>query len=486
MSKRWAGRGIGLAVAIAVTGAVIAPVAHGAEVGPAAARPRSDFNGDGYQDVAFAAPQGNVAGKIRAGYVAVVYGSANGTDLSHRQVISQDTTGIPGAAEADDQYGDSLSTGDLNGDGYADLVVGSSGEDVGDQIDAGSLAVVWGGPRGLSGGTGVASGSLANPDTAIGDFDGDGHLDVATPRRLLTGPFGRTMGASAVADLTIDPVDHRTNDLAAADVDHDGFADLVALNVDDTSDDYSDPDMYHRRVVYLRGSAQGLSAPVTLKNADGTNLRGGESLGLGDIDKDGYGDLVIGRSVNHDVVADPLLIGGQIGVVYGSSAGPDTEREAIFTQDSPGVPGATEWGDSFGGGISVGDVNGDGFADVSTGAFTEALGDVYAAGQVIVLRGSGTGLNASGAVAFHQNTANVPGTAEQNDFFGARTALVDTDRDGRAELFVGSPGENTWDGGVWAFRNPGTGPTASGSVSFGARTLGTDPNNGALGSRFAR
>ncbi|MES5821149.1 FG-GAP repeat protein [Streptomyces sp. RG80] len=479
MSKRR----IGLAAAVAVIATVVAPLgAQAAEPHSAASRLHADFDGDGYQDVAVTAAGATVGGKKRAGYVAVVYGSANGLNLAHRQVVSQNTAGILGVAEADDRFGAAISAADLDGDGYADLVVGASGEEAGGRT--GSLAVVWGGTQGLSGATAVASGTLS--DTAIGDFDGDGDLDVATPRSLLTGPFDRTKGAAAVGELSLDPVDYRTNALAAGDIDHDGIADLVALNVDNTSDDYSNADSYHRRVVYLRGTAQGLSAPVTLKNDDGSLFRGGEQLGIGDVDRDGYGDLVIGRSFTHDVVDDDLLIGGQIGVVYGTEAGPDPSGQTIVTQDSPKVPGATEGGDSFGGGLSVGDVNGDGYADVATGAFTEKLGDVDSAGQVTVLRGGAKGLTGVGSVAFSQNTPKVPGTAERLDFFGSATSLTDVNRDGRAELFVGASGENTFDGGVWAFRNPGTGPTATGSVSFGAGTLGTTPDDAYLGGRFAR
>lgn len=150
------------------------------------------------------------------------------------------------------------------------------------------------------------------------------------------------------------------------------------------------------------------------------------------------------------------------------------------------MPGASEWGDGFGRGISVADVNGDGYADVAAGSPTEGLGGVYGAGQVTVLRGGASGLTGTGAVSFNQDTANVPGTAERNDFFGSSTALVDTNHDGRAELYVGASGENTFDGAVWTFRNPGTGPVASGSTSFGAGTLGTVADDAGLGSTFAR
>jgi hypothetical protein len=492
MSKRMFGRGIGLAAAIAVAGVVVAPMnASAADARAAAAKPRTDFNGDGYADVTVAAPGAKVNGHAGAGYVAVVYGSAKGAAASRKQVISQDTPGIPGAAETYDRYGDSLAAGDLNGDGYADLVVGAPGEGVGDVTYAGTLAVVWGSAEGLSGGTAVATGTAdAHLDvtTALGDFDGDGHLDLATGDRILYGPFDRTTGAARTSGLALDS-DYFTDDLAAADVDHDGITDLVGLIHDHSDDDTADPDAKHRRAVYLHGTKDGPAAPVTLRNPDGTLFRGGESLGLGDVNKDGYADLVIGRpndGSGESTSVDPQLKGGQVGVVYGSAGGPDTSRTTNVTQNTPGVPGASEWGDGFGRGISVADVNGDGYADVSAGSPTEMLGSVYGAGQVTVLRGGASGLTGTGAVSFNQDTANVPGTAERNDFFGSGTALVDTDHDGRAELYAGASGENGFDGAVWAFRNPGTGPVASGSVSFGAGTLGTVADGAGLGSHFAR
>ncbi|MER5832143.1 VCBS repeat-containing protein [Streptomyces sp. NPDC002130] len=491
MSKRRVGRAV--AAAIAVVAAVTTPVAaHAAPAAPSVAKKlQDDFNGDGYQDLAVAASRGKVDGKAQAGYVAVVYGSAKGLDLTRKQVISQNTPGIPGTAETNDDYGDGLAAGDLDGDGYADLVVGAPGESVGEVTYAGTLAVLWGGKQGLSGGTAVATGTeedRVDPETpALGDFDGDGHLDLATGNRLLSGPFDRTTGAAKSRTLAIEPA-YVTDDVAAGDVDHDGITDLVALIHDVSDDDMHDPDYRHRRAVFLRGTHDGLSAPVPVNNPDGTRMRGGESLGVGDVDKDGYADLVIGRpndGFGEADLDDPLLKGGQIGVVHGSAAGPDTSRTTIITQETPGVPGSSEWSDGFGGSISVGDVNADGYADVSTGSASEDLGEVYAAGQVTVLRGGKKGLTGEGAYSMNQNTKNVPGTAERNDFFGGDTNLLDVNADGRAELFAGATGENR-DGGVWAFPNPVNTPTATGSVSFGAGTLGTVPSGSSLGRGFAR
>ncbi|MFI7140706.1 FG-GAP repeat protein [Streptomyces massasporeus] len=74
--------------------------------------------------MAFAAPYAKVDGKGMAGYVAVVYGGATGLDPAEHTVISQNTAGVPGAAEAEDGFGEAIAPADLNGDGYTDLAVG--------------------------------------------------------------------------------------------------------------------------------------------------------------------------------------------------------------------------------------------------------------------------------------------------------------------------------------------------------------------------
>ncbi|MEJ8670363.1 FG-GAP repeat protein [Streptomyces sp. MS1.AVA.1] len=196
-------------------------------------------------------------------------------------------------------------------------------------------------------------------------------------------------------------------------------------------------------------------------------LPSGYVSAIGDIDKDGYADIAIGNE--RETSADPAgAKGGKVTVVYGGSGGTDTSRAPlVLTQDTAGVPGASESGDRFGSDVSLGDINGDGYADLAVGASGENSG----AGAVTVLYGSASGLRTTGAQSLTQNTAGVPGTSESNDRFGDRVLLADHSGDRRAELTVAATGENG-DGAVWSLRGATAGVTTGGATSFGPGTTG--------------
>ena len=106
-------------------------------------------------------------------------------------------------------------------------------------------------------------------------------------------------------------------------------------------------------------------------------------------------------------------------MVYGGPEGLDADRAPlVLTQDTAGVPGASETGDRFGSGVDLGDIDGDGYADLAVGAAGENGG----AGAVTVLYGSPSGLTTGGAQYYTQNTAGVPGASEDGDLFGATVA----------------------------------------------------------------
>ncbi|MFD7457666.1 MULTISPECIES: FG-GAP-like repeat-containing protein [unclassified Streptomyces] len=489
--RRAALRRTGLAVVLAVTGAIALSAAQATAVAKSpTAQPEDDFNGDGYADLAVAAPEATVDGKVKAGYVAVLYGTASGLSTTNKAVFTQNTAGVPDTAEGGDTFGSAMTTADLDRDGYTDLVVGVAGEDNPAGADSGMVQVLWGGARGLAGGATLATGDEMyeavgmRGNLAAGDFDGDGAPELVTVdgfwKMVLTeGPFGRDGAASGGTRAITDDSDPRFMDMDTGDVNGDGLLDLVATA--HQGDEYD-----ARYIKVWKGTPDGLAVPEEVLGGNGYALEGGESLALGDFDRDGIDDVVVGRPVDgYDSDLDePMVRGGRIAYVPGTSDGPDGTKVRYLYQDSAGVPGAAERGDGFGTDVSVADVDGDGYADVSAGVPGEDYDGLEDAGSVVVLRGGENGPTGTGAVSYGQDTAGVPGVAESDDRFGRATRLLDADGDGRSELAVGAPGENTDAGSVWVFRSTSAGVTATGAITFGHGTLGTVATGARLGSGF--
>ncbi|MFF8315171.1 hypothetical protein [Streptomyces lydicus] len=115
----------------------------------------ADVNGDGYGDLITGIPEDGVvdgeAGAHKGGEIQVLYGSAQGITADQQpRVFHQDTAGVPGAAEIADRFGESLSTDDINADGYADVLVGVPGEGIGTRAYAGGAVVLYGSAAGLT------------------------------------------------------------------------------------------------------------------------------------------------------------------------------------------------------------------------------------------------------------------------------------------------------------------------------------------------
>ncbi|MER6081691.1 FG-GAP-like repeat-containing protein [Streptomyces sp. NPDC001833] len=461
----------GLLTALPATTATAAP-----------ARYADDFNGDGYHDLATAAPGATVGGRTDAGAVVVSYGSKSGIKASNRTVVTQNSAGVPGTAETGDEFGSALAFGDLNRDGYADLVVGSQGEDA----RAGSVTIVWGSRNGLTGGRIVADPARSSHhrfgmSLAVGDFTADGRADLAVGStgadvQIFRGGFTKTAGAASrtwVVPSLATGDGYGSRSLAAGDINGNGVDDLVISGRFRTgSGEYVDGNL-----VYLGAD----SRPKALRMlVDG----GRQRAVLGDVNGDGYDDIVTSDVLVYGDKAGPGEVLAYLGGAHGVSPTP----QAALTQDSPGVPGATRapGTSSFGAALSVGDVDGDGCADVAVGTPNEGVTTAPQTGTVTLLRGSAAGLTGQGANRWTQNTPGVPDLNETDDFWGSAVRLADLDGDQRADLAVGARHENGGQGAVWILPGSATGPTTTGAVSFHATSVGVSGTSAQLGSLFGQ
>jgi hypothetical protein len=467
------------ATAAALTGGLLTFATVTATAADSTTVPQADFNGDGIGDVATSAHGAYVSGHKQAGQIVALYGSATGVSSAKRSTISQNTSGVPGTAEAGDAFGAETAYADFNNDGYDDLAVASPGEKVGTDTNGGGLAILWGSASGLTGkGITVADPAASTHDywgknLAAGDFDGDGRADLAVGSSTSTiyvykGGFS-TSGTSGGRTTIKPPIQSGTNDypygplkLTAGDVNGDGKTDLIVDGFENETD-YGWNTNY-----FVPGSASGL------KVASAQKLKPGTVTGIGDINGDGYGDIVSGAgwdSTDDDGTPVPESAdGGKVNITFGSASGP--AGTTGITQNTGNVPGTSEKGDTFGWDLDLGDVNGDGFQDLVVSAPFEDISGVAETGLVTVLYGSASGVNvSSGAQSFAQSTAGVPGTDEKGDRFGIDAKLDDVTGDGKADLLVGSY-ENDANGSVTYLPSNGSVITTSGSRSLAPSTSG--------------
>ena len=441
-----------------------------------------DFNGDSKPDLAIGVPDCSIGTSVAGvGCVAVVYGGTKGVDPAKHTNLSESYPGVPGSSEPGDTFGASLVPVDLDGDGYTDLVVGSPGEQVSLPAGgSGGLTVMWGGPKGLTSGSfayfGINTDSFAlGRFVGAGDFDGDGKADLVFEgpdfSLRIVGDFdrnnppempGQPVGKETVVPITDNVPAPRIENIAVGDVNGDGVSDLVAV-VRNAGDRDS-----HRPILFT-GGPHGLTQRGTVTDVKGNALVG-QSAAIGDVNGDGYGDIVIGHGSDDlptGAKADLPTKGGAVGVAYGGPAGQSTTLKPVWiNQATPGVHGVAEAKDHMGAAVSVADVNGDGYADVIAGVPGEDFSGLTNAGSVLVLKGGSHGLSGAGAQSFTQNTEAVPGVAEKNDAFGATVGVIGPLGSTHAQVVVGDPAENKA-GAVWVLPTSVTGPKAAGSIAFG-------------------
>ncbi|MEV0125880.1 FG-GAP repeat protein [Streptomyces sp. NPDC050703] len=446
------------AVAVALAAGLLAVTPAHAAPAPASGgqnNGRSDVNGDGYGDLVTASEVA-VAGASGAGAIVVNTGSSSGISADRSEIVTQDSPGVPGASEANDRFGSALATGDLNGDGYTDIVAGTPHEKVGDDVDGGTVAVLWGSKSGVDGGTTLPDPAPGAHDLfgnrlAVGDFDGDDRPELAVGTGSDDVWIFEGVSESGAAghrglqtDIVADSSEYYRS-LAAGDFDGDGRDDLVVGGRYDKDGSFDGATL-----VYPGATTTYTALPDEAHTA-----------ATGDFDGDGRDDLVLGSPDDNAVTA-----------YTGGAEGLTASTRRTLTQDSPGVPGTDEPEDAFGEAVAAGDVDGDGYDDVAVGVEFETVGSVPNTGEVVVLRGSADGLTGTGSQVVHQGTEGVPGANEPYDRFGSAVRLTDTDRDGHADLAAAAPMENTSNGALWSLRGSADGVISSHAVSFSAATAG--------------
>jgi hypothetical protein len=469
---------------------------------PAVRAARSDFNGDGFGDLAIGAPREDVGSVVDAGAIHVLYGSADGITADGNQWFDEAGTGVAADGEGD-SFGWAVASGDFDADGFADLAVGIPMKKVGDQEQAGAVVVLYGSAGGLSGsGNELWTQDLVGSDpseagdtfgysVAAGDVDDDGFDDLAvgaegegvgsvTRAGAVNLAFGSAGGLtssgsefwsqdSANVDNTAEEDDGFGSSVAFGDFNGDHRADLaVGVPLEDLT---NGGDAGAVNVLY--GSASGLTATNDdFWNQDvegiGNKVEVGDLFGwavaAGDFDGDGRDDLLIG------VPGEGLKAGdraGAVNVIYGSSTGLVSTGDQFWNQDTEGIRNDAEPNDSFGASVTTGDVDGDGYADAAIGVPGEEVSNELYAGGVAVLYGSTDGLTDDGDQFWHQNSPDIKNEPELSDVFGSSVFVADLGNGTEDDLVAGVPCESVGDsdfaGGVNVIYGSSSGLSSTGN-----------------------
>jgi hypothetical protein len=428
-----------------------------------------DVNGDGYADVIVGAPLYN-AGDPFEGAAFVFLGSAsgiaNGTPATaHAQLESNQENAQLGYAVA--------SAGDVNGDGYADVVAGAPSYD-NPTADEGAAFLFLGSASGVVGRNPATAHAqlesnqlearLGNSVASAGDVDADGYDDVIVGAFVYDDGAGSEGGAfvfrggatgiadgspsSAHAQFQSDQVDAWLgwSVASAGDVNGDGYADVIvsALQYDDGQTDEGAAFVFHGSPNGL-GDGSPVTAQAVLQPDQAGALFGQDVASAGDVNGDGYADVIVGAYLLDDpIYPGQTDVGGAF--VYLGSAGGIPDGRAFFAYARLQSDQAqAHLGNSV---ASAGDVNGDGYDDVIAGAnlfdspeMNEGAAFVYHGGSIAPMEDDR--LEGNQANAFMGNRVASAGDVNGDGYADVIVGAQNFDNgqldEGAAFVFLGSP-----------------------------------------------
>ena len=366
----------------------------------------ADVNGDGYSDVLVSASDYNLG----EGRVYVFHGSDTGPLTTADTTLSGSSAGM--------EFGGALaSAGDVDQDGYDDVIIGAPGYSSG----TGRAFVYHGSASGLTSATTTLTGPSAasyfgESVSGVGDVNGDDHDDIVIGAGGAGSGAGRAyvyMGTpSGVYSFLVGILYGTSNSQFGQSVS--GAGDVNGDDYDDVIVGASGYNGGEGRASIHLGSGTGLtSAPATTLTGSATGTLYAFSVaGAGDVNGDGYDDVIIGE-----------YEGGTGGLAYvhlGSASGIEDTAALTLSGENPG--------DAFGYRVvGLSDVDGDGYDDVGIGA----SGYDASAGRSYVHLGSAGGLAATSTEAYTGATAG-----DQSWVIGA---AGDVNGDGADDILVGSP-----------------------------------------------
>ncbi len=385
-----------------------------------------DVNGDGYADVTVGANLYDF-GTVDEGAAFIYFGGAGAFNTTVDAIVDAD--------QANAGMGTSVAgAGDVNGDGYADVIVGSPGYDNG-HTDEGAAFVFFGGAGAFNTSldaqieSNQANARLGGSVSGAGDINGDGFADVIVGALLYSNGeanegaafiyFGGAGVFNTVADAQLESNQvgavFGVSVAGAGDVNGDGFADVIvgAYLYDNGQTDEGAAFVYF-------GSAGSFNttADAQLEVNDTSANLGFSVAGGGDVNGDGYADVIVGAP------SFGALDEGAAFAYFGGAGAFDANFDAQLNsfQVSPGMALSV---------ASAGDVNGDGFADLIVGAALYDNGQMDEGAALVYFGGAGVFNTAADAqLESNQLSAGLGWSV---------ASAGDVNGDGFADVIVGAP-----------------------------------------------